>query len=124
MTKPLHLYGPFPQSIKGAAQIFDYSRMVGRFFGPDEKICLIFHCETYDTLREEPQFAQRHNIAGFYDNEFEYYDMPRAKEQADEFEEGIKAYGFSEEQIRRYKDVDHNTMSEEIFLASLQMTEN
>ena len=56
MTKPLHLYGPFPQSIKGAAQVFDYSRMVGRFFEPDEKICLIFDNVYYDKLRELPEF--------------------------------------------------------------------
>ena len=60
MTKPLHLYGPFPQSIKGASQVFDYSRMVGRFFEPDEKICLIFDCVKYDKLRELPEFAERH----------------------------------------------------------------
>ena len=56
MTKPLHFYGPFPQSIKGAAQVFDYSRMVGRFFEPDEKICLIFDNVNYDKLRELPEF--------------------------------------------------------------------
>ena len=60
MTKPLHIYGPFPQSIKGAAQVFDYSRMVGRFFEPDEKICLIFDNVKYNKLRELPEFAQRH----------------------------------------------------------------
>ena len=60
MTKPLHLYGPFPQSIKGAAQVFDYSRMVGRFYEPEEKICLIFCNEHYDKLRELPEFATRY----------------------------------------------------------------
>ena len=32
--------------------------------------------------------------------------MPRAREWADEFEVGIKEYGFSADQICRYKDVD------------------
>ena len=64
MTKPLHLFGPFPQSessaaVKGAAQVFDYSRMEGRFFEPDEKICLIFCNEHYGELRELNEFAQR-----------------------------------------------------------------
>ena len=36
--------------------------------------------------------------------------MPRAREWADEFEQGIKAYGFSEEQIQRYKDADSSIM--------------
>ena len=81
MTKPLHLYGPFPQSIKGAAQVFDYSRMVGRFFEPDDKICLIFDNVSYDKLRELPEFAN-------------FNDMPHAREWADTLDEGIKAYGF------------------------------
>ena len=59
MTKPLHLYGPFPQSIKGVAQVFDYSRMVGRYFEPDDKICLIYDNVNYDKLRELPEFAIR-----------------------------------------------------------------
>ena len=37
--------------------------------------------------------------------------MPQARKWADEFEEGIKAYGFSTEQIYRYKDIDENIMS-------------
>ena len=57
MTMPLHLYGPIPQAIKGAAQVFDYSRMVGRFYEPDDKICLIFSNEHYSKLRELPEFA-------------------------------------------------------------------
>ena len=40
--------------------------------------------------------------------------MPRAREWADEFHEGIKAYGFSEEQIHRYKDADWDTMEEPV----------
>ena len=59
MTKPLHLYGPFPQSIKGASQVFDYSRMVGRFFEPEDKICLIFENVSYEKLREIPEYAVR-----------------------------------------------------------------
>ena len=35
-----------------------------------------------------------------------YPDMPRAREWANEFEEGIKAFGFSSEQIQRYSDQD------------------
>ena len=40
-------------------------------------------------------------------NELHYADMPRAREWADTFEEGIKAFGFSAEQIKRYKDSDN-----------------
>ena len=36
--------------------------------------------------------------------------MPRAREWADTFEEGIKAYGLSEDQIYRHKDADFDTM--------------
>ena len=36
--------------------------------------------------------------------------MPRAREWADEFEDGIKKYGFSADQIQRYNDVDWDTM--------------
>ena len=63
MLKPLHLFGPFPQSvtIKGVSQVFDYSRMEGRFYEPDEKLCLIFCNEHYDKLRELPEFAKSHS---------------------------------------------------------------
>ena len=123
MTKPLHLYGPFPQSIKGAAQVFDYSRMVGRFFEPDEKICLIFDNVKYEKLRELPEFSERHDSRvaerlGSHmtslANEFIYPDMPCARKWADEFEEGIKAYGFNADQIHRYKDVDFSTIKSAI----------
>ena len=40
--------------------------------------------------------------------------MPRAREWADTFEEGIKAYGFGEDQIYRHKDVDNDTMKSAI----------
>ena len=36
--------------------------------------------------------------------------MPQAREWANTFEEGIKAFGFSAEQIHLYKDADDNTM--------------
>ena len=102
MTKPLHLYGPFPQSIKGAAQVFDYSRMVGRFFEPEEKICLIFDNVSYDKLRELPEFSERFNEGDSLGGKFIYPDMPQARVWADDFEQGIKAYGIRAEQIRRY----------------------
>ena len=40
--------------------------------------------------------------------------MPRAREWADTFEEGIKAYGFGEDQIYRHKDTDNKTMASAI----------
>ena len=89
MTKPLHLYGPLPQSIKGAAQVFDYSRMVGRFYEPDDKLCLIFDNVNYDKLRELPEFALRFpNNTPFTSlhNQLKFGDMPRAREEADAFE--------------------------------------
>ena len=63
--------------------------MVGRFFEPDDKICLIFDCVNYDKLRELPEFAKRHldvDWKGSLRNELEYPDMPRAREWGDEFE--------------------------------------
>ena len=36
--------------------------------------------------------------------------MPRAREWANEFEQGIKAYGFTDDQIHRYSDSDFSTM--------------
>ena len=80
--------------------------MEGRFFEPDNKICLIFCNEHYDKLIELPEFDWRHE----YDNVGTYGDMPRAREWADEFEEGIKRYGFSADQIYRHDDVDSLTM--------------
>ena len=66
MTKPLHLYGPLPR----ANQVLDYSSMVekikemkeklGRFFEPDDRICLIFDNASYDQLRELPEYAQKY----------------------------------------------------------------
>ena len=43
-----------------------------------------------------------------------YPDIPYAREWADDFEEGIKAYGFSDDQIKRYSDVDYDTMDSAI----------
>ena len=58
--------------------MFDYSRMEGRFFKPDDKICLIFDNVKYDKLREIPEFSKIHS----YNNELHYPDMPRAREWA------------------------------------------
>ena len=41
--------------------------------------------------------------------------MPRAREWADTFEEGIKAYGFSADQIRRYKDAADGMAMDDTF---------
>ena len=52
MSQPLHLFGPLPESAdKGAEQVFDYSRMSGRYFKPDDRICLIFDNYEYSGLR-------------------------------------------------------------------------
>ena len=88
--------------------------MIGRYFEPDDKICLIFSNEYYDKLRENPVFSHREHYdrrgRDDPDDEFMYPDLPCAREWADEFEEGIKAYGISADQIQRYKDTDFNTM--------------
>ena len=49
ITKPLHLYGSYPESYvsRGAVQVFDYSRMEGQYFEPDDKLCLIFDNTDY-----------------------------------------------------------------------------
>ena len=41
--------------------------------------------------------------------------MPQARKWADDFEQGIKAYGFNEEQIHRHKDSDDNTINKVIY---------
>ena len=95
--------------------------MVGRFYEPDEKICIIFDNVNYDKLREIPEFSKRHDNAanlGPLANEFHYHDIPLAREWADTFEEGIKAYGFSEEKTHRHKDSDFNTMKNAIMEAN------
>ena len=120
MVKPIHFFGPYPQQItEGASQVFDYSRMIGRFFEPDDKICIIFDNISYGKLRELPEFAVRFDSSKNSNyrpihNELVYGDMPRAREWANTFEEGIKAYGFSEDQIYRYTDADYNTMDNAI----------
>ena len=43
-----------------------------------------------------------------------YPDMPQAREWADDFEQRIKAFGFTDEQIRRHNDADYNTMGDAI----------
>ena len=48
-------------------------------------------------------------------NELLYADMPKAREWADTFEEGIKAYGISADQIQRYNDTDTATMDNVIY---------
>ena len=93
--------------------MFDYSRMVGRFYEPDEKICLIFDVSNYNELRKLPEFSERwpdDESYGSRRNKFHWYDMPRAREWANEFEQGIKAYGFTDDQIHRYSDSDFSTM--------------
>ena len=42
--------------------------------------------------------------------------MPLAREWADTFEEGIKAYGFSTDKIHRYTNTDLGTMRRAISL--------
>ena len=76
--------------------------MAGRFYTPEEKICLIFDNVNYSRLRALPEFAKRHwdePYMGSLRNELHYPDMPRATVWADEFEEGIKAFEFSPDQI-------------------------
>ena len=43
-------------------------------------------------------------------NELVYTDMPKAREYANEFEEGIKGYNISPEQIIRHSNFDSFTM--------------
>ena len=63
--------------------------MIGNFFEPAEKICLIFDCVDYERLRELPEFASEYPDDDFYGslrNKLEYADMPRAREWADCFD--------------------------------------
>ena len=50
--------------------------------------------------------------------------MPRAREWADEFEQGIKAYGISAEQIQRINDVDWETMGSTLTSVYDKIVEN
>ena len=85
MSQPLHFFGPLPELDKGAEQVFDYSRMSGRYFLPDERICLIFDNSEYSEL-----------------------DLPQCREQAQQFEERIAHFSFRPDQIHRYSDIHHN----------------
>ena len=55
--------------------------MIGRYFEPDDKICIIIDNVYYDKLREIPEFNKR-----TYRNLLDFPDMPEAREWADEFE--------------------------------------
>ena len=81
MAQPLHLYGSLPESEdKGVDQVFDYSRMTGRYFKPDDRICLIIDNTDYSSIR----WTDGRN---YFDNliEFGYSDNWSARDQADLF---------------------------------------
>ena len=83
MSQPLHFFGPLPATAdKGAEQVFDYSRMSGRYFLPDERICLIFDNNDYSELRSEQGFE-------------DFDDLPECRDEGQEFEEGITDFDFS-----------------------------
>ena len=72
MSQPLHFYGPFPKSAqpdKGADQVFDYSRMTGRYFKPDDRVCVIIDNYDYSSIRNE------HDIG--------FIDLPECHRNAD-----------------------------------------
>ena len=50
--------------------------------------------------------------------------MPIAREWADEFEQGIKNYGISAEQIQRYSDSDSDTVKSAIRSAKHEIIQN
>ena len=54
--------------------MFDYSRMEGRFFEPDDKICLIFDNVKYDKLRELPEFSKKKLDEYGEEYDEDYYD--------------------------------------------------
>ena len=56
--------------------------------------------------------------------ELEYGEMPEARVQANQFYEGIKAFGFSPEQIQRYSDSDKDTVKEAIDAARRKIKTN
>ena len=78
-TQPLHLFGSYPEQyepqVRGAIQVFDYSRMEGRYFEPDDRICLIFDNTDYNRLRELPEFSEKWSY-GSLRHEFKYGDLP------------------------------------------------
>ena len=76
-------------------EVFNYSRMSGRFFQPDDRICVIFDTCDYSELRRRPEFGMIDELEGQY----MYRDLPEASEWASEFESSISAFGFTPEQI-------------------------
>ena len=50
--------------------------------------------------------------------------MPRYREWADEFEEGIKQYGISADQIKRYSNVDWSTLQQALNSVKKKITQN
>ena len=83
-TKRLYLVGPDPNgdgSMVTAPQVFDYARMAGKFFMPDDKICLIFDICDYSELRKRPEFGKSDELEG----NLMYRDLPEAGEWANEF---------------------------------------
>ena len=84
MSQPLHLYGPLPelaQPDKGMDQVFDYSRMTGRYFKPDDRICVIIDNYDYSIVRDE--------------NDNGLGDLPGCHEDADLFQQRIADFEFS-----------------------------
>ena len=57
-------------------------------------------------------------------NEFDFHDMPHARQWADDFEQRIKAYEISADQIQRYNDSDYDTMADAIIRAISKIQEN
>ena len=58
IQRPLHLFGPEPEEeTKGEEPVFDYSRMSGHFFQPDDRLCLIVGNVKYDQLRKQEGFS-------------------------------------------------------------------
>ena len=58
IQRPLHLFGPEPEEeTKGEEPVFDYSRMSGHFFQPDDKLCIIVGNVKYDQLRKQEGFS-------------------------------------------------------------------
>ena len=79
--------------------------MSGRFYIPDDRICLIFDTANYSELRKRPEFAKNDELEG----QLMYRDLPEASEWAQEFQTGIADYGFAPEQIHRYTNPNART---------------
>ena len=78
-------------------------------------------------MRELPEFSKRwaeEDRFGTLQNELKYADMPCARKWANEFREGIKDYGFRDNQILRYKDFDFETMDTAMSLADKKIKQN